>query len=327
VITAVASDSDGTVSNVQFYNGTTLLGSDATAPYSFTWANVAGGTYTITAKATDNVGAITTSTAITVVVTTPPNVPPTVSITAPANNASYTAPASITISATATDSDGSISNVQFYNGATLLGTDATAPYSFSWTGVAVGTYTITAKATDNAGASTTSTAITVVVNAAPIGDIAGPDCASKNTTVTFTLDPSKRANATNYSWWVNGATQSITPVAGSPFSVNIQTGPNFVTSQVCVGVGYSGAPYYTSYCRTVTLCTSAKISAEDFSSDNTIIEENVENVTILNMMGAIVYSGKDASVQADNDFASGIYNVFIRYSSGRTETKKIMKVK
>ena len=330
-ITALASDSDGTVSNVQFFNGTTLLGTDATAPYSFTWTNVVGGTYTITAKATDNAGASTTSTAITVVVTTPPNVAPTVSITAPANNASYTAPASITISASASDSDGTVSNVQFYNGATLLGTDATAPYSFSWTNVAAGTYTITAKATDNAGASTTSAAITVVVNTPPIpvGDIAGPDCASKNSTVTFTLDPSKRTGATNYSWWVNGATQSITPVAGSPFSVNIQTGPNFVTSQVCVGVGYSGAPYYTSYCKTVTLCSNAKVSADDmdFAPDNATVEENVENITVLNMMGAIVYSGKDASVQVDNDFASGIYNVFIRYNSGRTETKKIMKVK
>lgn len=162
-ISATASDANGTVSNVQFYNGSTLLGSDATSPYSFTWSNVAAGTYTITARATDNAGATTTSSAITVVVNAPTNTPPAVSITAPANNAAYTAPASITISASASDANGTVSNVQFYNGSTLLGSDATSPYSFTWNNVAAGTYTITARATDNAGATTTSLAITVTV--------------------------------------------------------------------------------------------------------------------------------------------------------------------
>ncbi|MDB5272654.1 MAG: carbohydrate-binding protein, partial [Chitinophagaceae bacterium] len=98
--------------------------------------------------------------------TTPPptNLAPVVSLTAPANNASQNAPASITISATASDADGTVSKVDFYNGTTLLSSDATAPYSYTWTNVAAGTYNISAKATDNLGASTTSTAATVKVN-------------------------------------------------------------------------------------------------------------------------------------------------------------------
>jgi len=98
---------------------------------------------------------------------TPVNVAPTVNITSPINNTSFTEPASITINATATDADGAISKVEFYNGATLLGTDATSAYSYIWSGVAAGTYTITAKATDNLGAVTTSSPITVIVNAIP----------------------------------------------------------------------------------------------------------------------------------------------------------------
>jgi hypothetical protein len=90
---------------------------------------------------------------------------PTVSITAPTNNATYTAPASITITAIAADADGTIASVKFYNGTTLLGTVTTSPYSYSWTSVAAGTYIITAVATDNVGGTTTSTAITVIVNA------------------------------------------------------------------------------------------------------------------------------------------------------------------
>lgn len=167
-INANAADADGTVSNVQFFNGATLLGSDAAAPYSFTWTNVPAGTYTLTAKATDNANAVTTSTAVTVVVNPVVNTPPTVSITSPVNNATFPAPASITINANAADANGTVTNVQFFNGTTLLGSDASAPYSFVWTNVAAGTYTLTARTTDNAGAITTSAAITVTVSVACI---------------------------------------------------------------------------------------------------------------------------------------------------------------
>jgi endo-1,4-beta-D-glucanase Y len=176
-LTANAADADGTISKVEFFNGSTLLtgSTNTSAPYTFTWTGVAAGTYTLTAKATDNSGAVTTSAAVTVTVNTltpPVNVAPTVSLTAPANNAVYTAPASITLTANAADADGTISKVEFFNGSTLLtgSTNTSAPYTFTWTGVAAGTYTLTAKATDNSGAVTTSAAVTVTVNTEPIVD-------------------------------------------------------------------------------------------------------------------------------------------------------------
>jgi parallel beta-helix repeat protein len=67
-LTADASDSDGTISSVGFYNGRTLLYSDSIAPYTFDWTNVPAGTYTITARATDNRGAVTTSAGVKVAV-------------------------------------------------------------------------------------------------------------------------------------------------------------------------------------------------------------------------------------------------------------------
>lgn len=94
------------------------------------------------------------------------NSSPNVSITSPANGATFGTPASITINATASDIDGSVSNVEFYNGTTLLGSDNTAPYSYTWSVSTVGSYTITAKAYDNAGASSTSAAVTVTVSVA-----------------------------------------------------------------------------------------------------------------------------------------------------------------
>jgi hypothetical protein len=93
------------------------------------------------------------------------NAPPTVTLTAPATGATYAAPATINFAASAADSDGTVDRVDFYSGTTLLGTDTTAPYAFSWADVAAGTYTLTARAVDNLGAATTSTAAMVTVTA------------------------------------------------------------------------------------------------------------------------------------------------------------------
>ena len=95
------------------------------------------------------------------------NQPPSVSLTAPVNGASYTAPANVTLTATASDPDGTVAKVEFYNGSTLIGTATSSPYSAALSGLASGTYTLTAKATDDGGASTTSTAVTITVNDAP----------------------------------------------------------------------------------------------------------------------------------------------------------------
>jgi hypothetical protein len=97
----------------------------------------------------------------------PPNVPPTVTLTAPANGATFTAPATVTLTASASDSDGTVAKVDFYAGSTPLGTATAAPYGYTWTNVAAGTYTLTAVATDNLGATTTSAAVTVTVTNPP----------------------------------------------------------------------------------------------------------------------------------------------------------------
>jgi uncharacterized protein (DUF2141 family) len=164
-LAANASDSDGTVTQVQFFAGSTLLGTDTSSPYGLTWSSVPAGSYTLTAVATDNDGQTTTSSSVTVTVNASSNAPPTVSITSPANNATFAAPASIGITATAADSDGAVAKVDFYNGTTLLGTATTSPYSFTWNNVPAGTYTLSAIATDNDGATTTSSPLSVTVSA------------------------------------------------------------------------------------------------------------------------------------------------------------------
>ena len=92
------------------------------------------------------------------------NTPPVVSMTSPANGASYIAPATIQLAANASDADGTIQKVEFYQGAQLLGTSTAAPYTFSWSGVAAGVYVLSARAYDNLGATTDSTPVNVTVN-------------------------------------------------------------------------------------------------------------------------------------------------------------------
>jgi VCBS repeat-containing protein len=115
-----------------------------------------GGPDSFTYQMADGFGGGATGT-VSVLVTAPP----TVTLSVPAT--SFTAPASIALTATAADADGSITKVEFFNGSTLLATDTTAPYAYTWTGVANGRYTLTAKAYDNSGLATVSTPVAVVV--------------------------------------------------------------------------------------------------------------------------------------------------------------------
>jgi large repetitive protein len=87
----------------------------------------------------------------------------TVALTSPANGAALFL--STTLQASASDNVG-VTQVVFYDGATVIGTDTTAPYSVSWSllFVSKGTHTLTAKAQDAVGNVTTSAPITVKVN-------------------------------------------------------------------------------------------------------------------------------------------------------------------
>lgn len=71
---------------------------------------------------------------------------PSVSLDTPANGSSFTAPANIALSATVTDNGIPVSAVNFYNGASPIGSASTPPYTAAWNGVGAGTYPITAQA-------------------------------------------------------------------------------------------------------------------------------------------------------------------------------------
>lgn len=164
LMSASAADGDGTITGVEFAytlsgvttktNGTLAAGKwTATVPVSAAQF----GTYGVTATATDNLGGKTTSASKNIVIAA--NVPPTVNITSAAAQTldAGNAPKTLTLTASASDTDG-IAKVEFFNGATKIGEDTSAPFQATWANVAAGSYTITAKATDTVGSTTTSAA-------------------------------------------------------------------------------------------------------------------------------------------------------------------------
>ena len=163
-LTATASDSNGSVTNVEFFReGTVKLGEDASSPYSFTWSNAPPGTYVLTARATDNLGATADSAPVSIVVRGAPSV----TVSCPTN---FAATASVTVSATATDPDGVIAFLEIYrNGAVFAATNGGA-LSALWTNAVPGTYTLTARASDDRGLLTTSAPVVVTVTASGLAD-------------------------------------------------------------------------------------------------------------------------------------------------------------
>jgi hypothetical protein len=88
-----------------------------------------------------------------------------VALTAPTEGATFTAPATVPMTATASSSNG-IAKVDFLANGTTIGTSSTSPYGTSWGNVAAGSYTLTAVATDMLGATTTSAPVGITVNPA-----------------------------------------------------------------------------------------------------------------------------------------------------------------
>jgi RHS repeat-associated protein len=215
-----ASDSDGVISQVEYFNGPALIGRSTTAPFSFDWSQIGAGNYVVTAKAMDNLGASTTSAPLSIVVA--PNNLPVVALTSPSNGAQLVGPIDISLTASASDIDGSVAKVEFLDGDTVLATVTSAPYSFVVLGAGPGTYMFSARATDNLGVSNTSAIaeVTVAANGAPIVSVAAtPAIATAPATIALTVAASDADGTVTQVEFFNGA-QSLGKVSQLPFGMN-----------------------------------------------------------------------------------------------------------
>jgi hypothetical protein len=93
--------------------------------------------------------------------------PPTIAMTSPTANQQFAAGSPVTITVDASDTDGAISKVEFFEGANKIGEDTTAPFSFEFRPTQERPYTLTAKATDNSGLTATSGPVRIIFGNVP----------------------------------------------------------------------------------------------------------------------------------------------------------------
>lgn len=228
-ITASASAATGlTVQNVQFLVNGTAIGTDTTAPYSATWTPGSSGTYTLTAIATDSLGATTTSGGVSVTVTGG-----TVGLNATLNlSGSSLVPggSSRALSVSVSGGTGVYDRVElYYDGTTLVGTDTAAPYNFLFTApVTVGTHFLSAQVVDSAGISATSAAVPITVTqqvgVAPLASIVTPSSGSflglgSQTTITGTASDAD-GSITNVQVFANGVSIGNATLSGPGWAIN-----------------------------------------------------------------------------------------------------------
>ncbi|MFK7846898.1 MAG: polysaccharide lyase [Rhodothermales bacterium] len=144
----------------------------------------------------------------------------------PSNGAQFEAPASITIEASAFSLESDVSTVDIYANNTLLGSATSPPYSFNWSSVAPGTYSITATATDEQNETVTSSPVIITVS--DVNPEKGPNLAlNKQTTVTAEQEGNSGSGAVDGSaddndrWSAQGFAQSLTVDLGAVQSVNL----------------------------------------------------------------------------------------------------------
>ncbi len=285
-ITANATDSDGTITNVEFFEDGKSIGVDNTAPYSIAYTPT-DGNHTITALATDNKSAQTTSSGVNILASN--NIPPVITITAPKIAHLET----VTINATASDADGTVKEVAFYIDSVLVGTDVTAPFSYAWTSV-LGKHSVFAIATDDKGEKTKSNKeiIEVVTNVLPEVAIISPT--NNDNTITTGTNLLILANASDADGKVNKVEffvdgKSVGIDTETPYSVNYVavSGKHYITAvatddqlatttstTINIEVKDNQLPLVsiTNYFETVYKLDVVKITANAYDLDGTISE-------------------------------------------------------
>jgi glucose/arabinose dehydrogenase len=159
------------------------------------------------------------------------NTPPTVALTAPANNSSGTTGTPILLTANAADSDGTVSGVEFFeNGVKIGATDTSSPYGVMWTPATVGQRSLSARAADNSGATTTSTAATVTISAPtsdtqpPVATLSAPANLASGLAGTLTLSAAATDNVgvAGVEFQLDGVQVGSTDTS-APYSVSVDS--------------------------------------------------------------------------------------------------------
>jgi endo-1,3(4)-beta-glucanase len=319
-----------TYSWTQNYGPTAIQFSDATA-VNPTISGLAEGTYSIKLTVT-NSDLVTDDDELLLLVTNTANALPTVSLVTPADNATFTEGKPVSITANASDFDGTIQKVEFYQNDVLISSDTTAPYAATWTPTA-GNYVLTAKATDDTGAVSTSQNVNVTIDPArvcietskvatqgsfSIGYKSTFETVGSNVYITFELLDTDKAGVIAYLWKQTpfGETAMVN-VSGKIFTATVSGQANGTILNYAVKFAYAGGLSVTKYVSYVvgSNCGSAndtQAPANFTASIGAITGSSIELVlNATDNSGSVVYNVAYGSNTSSTSNASGVQKSFL----------------
>jgi endo-1,3(4)-beta-glucanase len=298
--------------NWQQIYGPSIINFDSKTIASPNVSNLEDGVYKC--KLTVSDGTYTDFDEVLILVSASGNLSPTISITSPSDGSSIKEGVAITINTIASDLDGSVTVVEFFDGATKLGEDATAPFSFVWNGASIGNHQLTAIATDNLGAKSTSAAVAVSVSEEKLCSEIATDAqqgsfsqgyqvtfetVGTSVTITFKLLDTNKAGVIAYLWKQTPFSETqMDQVSDFTFSKTISGLTAGTTISYACKFAFSGGLAATKYFSYVvgTGCTGS-------SSDVTA----PENFTA--SFGNITSSSVELLLNATDDSGKVVYDI------------------
>lgn len=210
-------------------------------------------------------------------------IPPTVTLTAPVNGSIFDTPTNLTLSATASDSDGFITQVEFFAGSLSVGTDTNSPYSITWPNAPAGAYALTARATDNAGVVRTSSVVNVTIRNHVLF------VANSTTLNAAELDVSNRLVSLGFFLTVKSASTAVTADAnGKRLVVISETAPSATVSNRFTSVAVPVVTWEDGIYDDMKLTsTTASTDFGTVASQTQVIMVTTNHVMATNLSGTI----------------------------------------
>jgi Autotransporter beta-domain/Bacterial Ig domain len=239
-LTANATAPDTTITRVDYLADGRLIGSATTPPFAFSWQNVSAGNYVVAPRVVPALGNPVDGRPITLIVGATTT---SVSITTPANNTAFTAPATVALAASATAQGATITSVEYLVNGAVIGSATTPPFAFNWQNVIAGNYTITPRAVPAVGNSFEGAPIGIVVSNPPATIIITSPGNSSTFAAPATIPLTANASTpgttvTRVEYLVNNAVigQSTAPPYGATWN-NVQPGTYSISARVVPATG------------------------------------------------------------------------------------------
>lgn len=292
--------------------GPTQLSFTTSSSVSPQVSNLSMGVYKCLLTVSD--GTYTSKDEVQIIVSESGNLDPSISINSPSDGASFAEGTTIDITALASDLDGTIAKVEFFAGNTKIGEDTLEPFAFSWSNAATGSYQLTAKATDNLGASNTSEVVEISVNEVvscvitddeaiqgsfSVGYEATFETVGTNVTISIELLDTDKSGVVAYLWRESPFQESeMNHVSGTTFSKTVGGLNVGETISYAVKFAFAGGLAVTKYMSYVV---------GDNCSGSSSDTQGPTNFTAT--VGTVGARTVELLLQADDNSGSVVYDV------------------